>query len=201
VLNLEATTGNRAWTTIVGHPSQEAATLSFFHCSRLLSRMLLLRSTVGLFRLCQRRRPSARVAGLLGVISFHTAGNGSIPAVRVSWRQRPLRPMSRRRVPLSDCPLRVTTRRSSAKSSSRPCSAYAPPSAVETARLVTCRDTTKCLSTGGNGPGSPRADEVAVGKSIRSGERSAAITPALVNANKKKNREPAAETGRGFPGG
>ena len=77
----------------------------FSHCSRLLSRMLLLRSVVGLFRLCQWRRPSARVAGLLGAIPFPTADKGSIPAVRAMWRQRPLWPTTRRRAPRSECPL------------------------------------------------------------------------------------------------
>ncbi|EXI77176.1 MAG: hypothetical protein AW10_03967 [Candidatus Accumulibacter appositus] len=73
-------------------PIARSSNVVVFPLLPALPRMLLLRSTVGLFRLCQRRRPSARVAGLLGVISFPTAGNGSIPAVPVSWRQRPLRP-------------------------------------------------------------------------------------------------------------
>jgi len=71
---------------------RKAATLSLFHFSWLLSRMLLLRPAVGRFRLCQRRRPAARVAGLLGVSFFPTAGIASIPAGRVMWCQRLLWP-------------------------------------------------------------------------------------------------------------
>lgn len=84
---------------------RKAATLSLFHFSWLLSRMLLLRPAVGRFRLCQRRRPAARVAGLLGVSFFPTAGIASIPAGRVMWCQRLLWPTTRRRAPRSECPL------------------------------------------------------------------------------------------------
>jgi hypothetical protein len=137
-----------------------------------------------------------------GATSSRTSGQGAIPAVHAMCRQRPLWPMSGRRVPFSIVRFGVTTRRSSAKSKlAAPGPPTRAPSAIETARFVTCRDTTKCLRTGGNGPCSPCADEVAVGESIRSGERSAAITPALVERHRKKTPGTRCRNWQGVPGG